>query len=166
MEKIRFEDIIIPEAYAKTTPKPEKIQACVEIYKKENQLDRWLVLTPNNTLIDGYIGYLALKQLGYSGEIEVQVEQTLSNKYKKRELPSQRTYRNVPTKYVYAHHIGKTKSYVWRLTPNKFNENISVNQKIVVNTKGGKRVVVVDDVKILSKCPVETPVKKVVRVYR
>jgi len=58
--------IKIPELFARTTPRPEKYAACKQHFMSTGAQDRVIVLNKNNMLVDGYIQYLVLQELGYT----------------------------------------------------------------------------------------------------
>ena len=57
-------DIRIRKSFADSEPAPEKIQECEEFYRTYGRLDRDIVLTESNVLVDGYIGYIVAQNSG------------------------------------------------------------------------------------------------------
>lgn len=62
--KTKLSDIKITRAFKNTHPNPEKLLKCMTYYAKHRKLDRDIVLTKDNILVDGYVGYLTLVALG------------------------------------------------------------------------------------------------------
>ena len=62
--KTKLSDIKITSAFKKTCPNPEKLLKCMTYYARHGKLDRDIVLTKDNILVDGYVGYLTLIALG------------------------------------------------------------------------------------------------------
>ena len=57
--------ITIPEAFARTRPRLEKIKESMDYYKKHGKFDKPVVIKgDSNLLIDGYKRYVAAKELG------------------------------------------------------------------------------------------------------
>ena len=123
-----------------------------------------------NELIDGYIQYLVLKENNVE-EVEIKI----SNRRKKRwyrknvedwNIPH---YRNETTTYVYGKHPNSncTKEFVWRVPKSwsklGWEDGLNVGNKILVDTKFGIKPVVVTKIEISDKCPVNIPVKRVVK---
>lgn len=58
----------------------------------------------------------------------------------------------------------KNRLYVWKVTNKTKNvHNLSVGSKIIVDTKNGAKLVIVDKFSVLSKPPVLTPIREVIR---
>ena len=62
--KAKLSDIKITGAFKKTHPNPNKLLKCMTYYAKHGKLDRDIVVTKDNVLVDGYVGYLTLAALG------------------------------------------------------------------------------------------------------
>ena len=62
--KTKLNDIKIIRTFKNTHPNPEKLLKCMTYYAKHRKLDRDIVLTKDNVLVDGYVGYLTLVALG------------------------------------------------------------------------------------------------------
>lgn len=168
MRKIKLSDIRITEAYANTTPKDEKMNECRSKWNNYHRQDRYIVITPNNVLIDGYIQYLVLKE----NDVE-EAEVKISTRRKKRwyrkntydwDLPH---YKNELTTYVYGVHPNSkcAEEFIWRVPKSWtwFSENIQVGDKIYCNTKFGISPIIVKRIEVLDKCPVDFQVKRVAR---
>lgn len=62
--KIKLNEIKITPIFKKTRPNPEKLLKCMTYFAKYGKLDRDIVITKDNILVDGYVGYLTLMSLG------------------------------------------------------------------------------------------------------
>lgn len=166
MRRMKLADIKISDAFANSIPKVEKLNECRNSWNLWNRQDRYIVVNPDNVLIDGYIMYLVLKENNVE-EVEVEI----SNRRKKRwyrknvedwEIPY---YRNNTTTYVYGIHPNgdDTKNYIWRVPKSWtwFAENVQFGDSILCQTKFGIAPVIVTKVEMLDKCPVDFLVKRV-----
>ena len=61
--KTKLSDIKITKTFKTTHPSPYKLLKCMAYYARHGKLDRDIVLTKDNVLVDGYVGYLTLKIL-------------------------------------------------------------------------------------------------------
>lgn len=167
---MNLSDIIIKKAFMENTPNDAKMDKCRRYWDEYHKIDRNIVISPKNELVDGYIGYLVLKDNGVK-ETEVKI---LSNKHK--HLQEKRTkgrktapYRNETTTYVYGIHPNSScnKQFIWRVPKNWkwFAENVQVGDSILCRTKFGISPVIVTKIEVLDKCPVDFEVKKVVGKY-
>jgi len=151
-KRMRMSDIKVSMAFQRAFPSEEKMQKCREYYQEHGELDREIVINKEGYIIDGYVGYLVL--------LEHNVKTIVVTICKEEKI----TYKNSPTMYVFAHHPHGGKTYVWRIVSRTQNpENLKVGAKIMVNTKRGTKLVVVDDFRELNEPPVSMPVKKVIR---
>ena len=151
MKRMRLKDIKISEAFANTIPSEDKMCECREFWRYEQKQDRPIVVNQKGYLVDGYIMYLTLK--------EHKEEYAMVRRLKKPK------YRNHPTVYIYGKHPNShdTRTYLWRV-PNSWNgwvDNLKIGDMIYCRTKNGISPVTVQEVEILSKCPVKFPVRKV-----
>ena len=166
MRRMKSSDIKISEAFANSIPSKEKLSDCRNNWNQWHRQDRYIVVNPDNVLIDGYIQYLVLKENNVE-EVEVKI----STKRKKRwyrknakdwNIPH---YKNEATTYVYGVHPNSkdTKTYMWRV-PNSWTnwaDNIQIGDVIICYTKNGHAPVIVNKVKTCNECPIDIPVKKV-----
>ena len=160
MKRIKLDEIIIPKLFLESKPSETKIEKYKNKWKKYNKQPKPLIVDEDNVLIDGYIQYLVLKELGYEeGNYLVRHES-------KKEKSS---YRDTLTTYVYGVHPNSncTKEFVWRV-PKSWSElgwedGLNIGNKILVDTKFGIKPVVVTKIEISDKCPVNIPVKRVVK---
>ena len=79
MRTMKLVDIKISEAFANSIPSEEKMNECRNNWNQWHRQDRYIVVNPDNVLIDGYIQYLVLKENNVE-EAEVKI----STKRKKR----------------------------------------------------------------------------------
>ena len=166
MRKIKLSDIIITEAFVNTIPKDEKMNECRYNWDKYHKQDRYIVITPGNVLIDGYIMYLVLKENNVE-EAEIKISTRRKKRWDRKNVEDWNipNYRNETTTYVYGVHSNSkdTKTYMWRVPKNWTNwaDNIQIGDTIICSTKNGYAPVVVNKIEILDKCPIDIPVKKV-----
>lgn len=158
MKRIKLDEIIIPKLFLESKPSETKIEKYKNKWKKYNKQPKPLIVDEDNVLIDGYIQYLVLKELGYEeGNYLVRHES-------KKEKSS---YRDTLTTYVYGVHPNSncTKEFVWRVPKSMtwFAENVQVGDSILCQTKFGIAPVIVSKVETLDKCPVDFRVKKVAK---
>lgn len=158
MKKINLSEIIIPKMFLQSNPSETKMERYRNKWSKYNKQPKPLIVDEDNVLIDGYIQYLVLKELGYEeGNYLVRHES-------KKEKSS---YRDTLTTYVYGVHPNSncTKEFVWRVPKSMtwFVENIQVGDSILCQTKFGIAPVVVTKVETLDKCPVDFCVKRVAK---
>ena len=156
MKKIKLDYIIIPKVFLESKPSEMKIEKCRNKWKKYNKQPKLLIIDEDNVLVDGYIQYLVLKELGHEeGNYIIKHES-------KKEKSS---YRNIPTTYIYGKHPNSkhTKIYMWRVPKNWTNwaDNIQIGDTIICSTKFGYAPVIVNKIEILDECPIDIPVKKV-----
>jgi len=60
-DSVEFDKIVIPKCFLETTPRKEKVDACIEYYKNNNKLDAPVVINNSGLLIDGYIRYIVAR---------------------------------------------------------------------------------------------------------
>ena len=168
--RMKLSDIKINNAFANTTPKENKMNECRNNWNNYHLQDRYLVVNTDGFLIDGYVQYLVLKE----NNIE-DAEVKISNRRKKRwyrknvedwNVPH---YRNETTTYVYGVHPNSKsgKEFVWRV-PKSWSElgwedGLDIGDEILVTTKFGIKHIVITKIEISDKCPVNMPVKRVVK---
>ena len=146
---IELKDIKIKKQFAKTTPSAEKMKAAERYFRWHRRIDKNIVLNSNNVLVDGYIRYLVLMNHGkkktrqYQKEVQKPIKQT----------------------YVYGKHSGNDKEFVWKLkSSTKNKDNLTVGCKAIVATRYGLKEIVVTRIEKLINPPVQTTLKKVIRV--
>lgn len=161
MKTIKLSDIVISDAFLNSHPSENKIEKYRKNYTKYKCQSRYIVLDKNNTLLDGYIQYLILKENNVE---DVKFIRRRIGVKEQRDIPNS-GYRNTFTVYVYGTHLNSNceKEFVWRVPNNwdVFVGNIKVGDTIYCNTKFGVAPVVISKIEILDKCPISLSVKKV-----
>ena len=170
MKKMKLSDIKISEAFANTIPKEEKLEECRKNWHENHRQDRFIVVNRKNILIDGYIQYLILKENNMD-EAEVKISNKRRERWnrkpvKKNFVPQ---YRDELTTYIFGVHpySENKKEFVWRV-PKSWSElgwedGLNISDEILVDTKFGIKPVVVTKIEVSDKCPVNMPVKRVVK---
>ena len=165
MRRMKLADIKISEAFANSVPSEEKINECRNNWNQWNRQDRYIVINPDNVLIDGYIQYLILME--HKEEYaEVIFKKKHNRQYEK--LPKVKpTYKNTPTIYIFGVHLNSncTKEFCWRIPASWGNwaENIEIGDTVLCHTKFGFSPIVVSRVETLDKTPIEMRVKRVAK---
>lgn len=164
MKTMKLSDIKIKESFAATTPKRKKMKECREYFEQNHAQDRYIVVDNTNTLIDGYIQYLVLKEKGVD-EAEIKVSDSRKFYWNRKDASR---YWNEETTYIYGIHknninVKHEKEYVWRVPKSWdwFKESIEVGDHIICRTKYGNRPIIVTRIVTLDKSPVDYPVRKV-----
>lgn len=173
MKYMRLSDIKIKDSFANSVPTEEKVNVCRQYWNENHEQDRYIVVDHNNFLIDGYIQYLVLKE----NDVDV-AEVKISNQKRKRwsrkntQLKAQKSnrinYRECETTYIYGIHP-KSKSIkerVWRVPNSWWNgwtDGLDIGDMLLVKTKYGLVPIEITKIERLSECPVDIPVKTVVR---
>ena len=166
MKRMKLSDIKISEAFANSIPSENKMDECRNNWNQWNRQDRYIVVDHNNTLIDGYIQYLVLKENGIE-EAKIKISNRRKKHWYRRNVEDRNVpyYRNEATTYVYGVHPNSKdeRIYTWRVPKNWTNwaDNIQIGDTIICSTKNGCAPVVVNKIEILDKCPIDIPVKKV-----
>ena len=166
MRRMKLSDIKISEAFENSIPSEKKMNICRNNWKQWHRQDRYIVINPDNVLIDGYIMYLVLKENNVE-EVEVKISTRRKKRWYRKNVKDWNIphYRNQTTTYVYGVHPNSkdTKTYMWRVPNSWINwaDNIQIGDTIICSTKNGYAPVVVNKIEILDKCPINIPVKKV-----
>ncbi|MCM1235442.1 MAG: hypothetical protein NC489_35530 [Ruminococcus flavefaciens] len=160
MKHIKLSDIKIKESFANSVPNEEKMEQCRQFWNTYHKQDRLIMLNNMHTLVDGYIQYLVLKENNVD-EAEVCFVNSKTNN----------TYRERETTYIYGIHLNSRskKEIVWRIPDGWGHERcneLDVGDRMLVKTKYGLAPIKITKIERLSKCPVEIPVKTVVRKLR
>ena len=175
MVYMRLDNIKIKDSFATTLPKEEKMAVCKAYWETHKKQDRYIVVNHNNVLIDGYIQYLVLKEANVE-IVEVKISERKRKKWsRKRSYPKSSkakklTYRESNTTYVFGTFLysRSKKERVWRI-PNSWKEertaDFNIGDVVMVHNKKGFSSIKVTRIEKLNKCPVDIPVKKVVRKY-
>ena len=166
MKYMKMDSIKIKHSFAATTPKAEKLDECRRFWNTYHKQDRYIVIDNKNTLVDGYIQYLVLKEKN----VEV-AEVHHSNKKKEKWFRKEKTYRECTTTYIYGVHPNSKdiKERVWRV-PNSWwqgwVDSLNIGDMMLVHTKHGLSPIRITRIEISDRCPVDIPVKTVVRKIR
>ena len=152
MKKIKLSDIIVTDGFLNSKLSETKMKKYRDKRDKYNKQPKCIIINENNVLLDGYIQYLLLKERG--------VEEAKC-------LIRQDTYKNTITTYVYGVHKNSKcdKEFVWRVPKSWtwFAQNVQVGDTVLCQTKFGISPVIVTNVKVLDKCPVDFRVKRVAK---
>lgn len=168
MRKMKLSDIKIKESFANTTPKEEKMNECRQNWNTYHRQDRYIVVDNDNTLIDGYIQYLILKDAGVD-EAEIKISNKRRKRWYRKNTENWRMphYRNQKTTYIYGIHPNSysNKERVWRVPDSwtGWENDLLPGDKIMVCTKYGVRPIIITKIERLDECPVNIPVRKVYR---
>lgn len=160
-KEIELSNIKISSAFSNTIPKTEKMKKCREHYISTNRQDRDIVVTENNILIDGYIQYLILKELG-----------VMSSVVKVESFKKQKTLNGKNNIYVYGVHSHPeknivSKEYVWKMPKSwvgTYKEHdLSVGDVVLARTKFGAKPIVVTRIINAVMPPVKSYVKEIIK---
>lgn len=146
--KMKLSDIKIKPSFEATVPRAYKMTECKNNYLTGGRQDRYIVINHDNELIDGYIMYLTLKELGID-EAEIIVSDTT---------------------YIYGVHpnvkyaCGHSKEFVWRVPESWIGwaDDLLPGDVIYADTKHGTAPVIITKIEWLNKCPVDFRVRKVI----
>lgn len=164
---IKLSEIKISSSFAETTPKEEKMEECRKNYINHGKQDRYIVIDHTNTLIDGYIMYLVLKENNVD-EAKIKISDRRKKRWKRINTKDWiiQHYKTEMTTYVYGVHPNSKceKEFVWRIPKSwtGFRDKIKVGDTILCGTKFGVSPVIVTKVEMLEQCPINMPVKRVV----
>lgn len=162
---MKLSEIKISPSFVITTPREEKMEECRNNYISYGKQDRYIVVDHTNTLIDGYIMYLVLKENNVD-EAKIKISNRRKKRWKRintkdRTIPH---YRTEMTTYVYGVHTNSksTKERVWRVPDSwsGWEDNLFPGDSILVKTKRGMAPVVITKIEQLENCPINIPVKK------
>lgn len=153
---MRIDEILIPSNMLMSNPSSDKIASVMSYMINNREFDKPIKVSKDGILVDGlirYIVYVNLKKEGEADDITplIKVVKGNINSYKYKE-----------TKYVFGHHEGNNKEYVWRLPDRNKNVDILVGQKVIVNTSYGKLPITVSRVELLDEPPRDGRIKKVI----
>ena len=170
MRRMKLSGIKISDAFANSIPSEDKMNECRNNWNQLSRQDRFIVVNPDNVLIDGYIQYLVLKENNVE-EAEIKISTRRKKRWYRKNVKDWNIphYRNETTTYVYGVHpySENKKEFVWRV-PKSWSElgwedGLNIGDEILVDTKFGIKPVVVTKIEISDKCPVNMPVKRVVK---
>ena len=152
-------EIKVPPEFAASRPRQYKMDECRDHYARHGALDRDLIISRDGFLIDGYVGYLVLKECGV-GEYPV-VQST--NIYRRT---SYLDYPHRETIYVTGKHPNCDREFIWRIGRKTTDvNNLSVGNHALVNTRHGPMKVLVTRIETLRCPPVPQSVKKVIKCF-
>lgn len=140
--KTKLSDIKITKTFKTTCPNPYKLLKCMTYYAKHGKLDRDIVLTKDNILVDGYVGYLTLVALGIK-------------KYKCIKDSNYQWF--VQGK----HNNNSAKTYTWRIPEWLMidgSPRIDKGKTYWVQTSRGESAVKITKIFISNKPPVDTKI--------
>lgn len=168
MRKMKLSDIKITSAFTESTPTYEKMEECRKNWNDFHKQDRFIVVDHDNTLIDGYVQYLVLKENDIE-DVEIKIWHCKRKRWHRKNMEDWKNpkYRTEPTMYVFGKHLNSfgNKEYMWRIPKSWtwMQENIQIGDTIVCCTKYGISPVVVTRIEVLDVCPVDMAVKRVAR---
>lgn len=142
------------------------MQVCRFWHQYTGEIDREIVVNHENELIDGYIGYLILKESGFDGDVSVRKSDKRKKKWFRKDTNNwsvEKSYRNMPTTYVFGKHREDGREFMWRIPKNRHDleDGITVGSHVFVNTKYGNKVITVTRVETFNTCTSTKPVKEV-----
>ena len=166
---MKLSDIRIKESFKNSVPNDYKLAQCREYWNQHGVYLHDIVVNNNGYLVDGYIQYLVLKENGVEDitvkDFDKKVYKRKPNTRKNRKKKA-KSYRDVETLYIFGIHPKGIKERVWRV-PQKFKKAwediLSIDDTVIVKTKRGNAPIKVTRIERLSKCPVDIPVKRVVK---
>ena len=166
MRRMKLSDIKISDAFANSVPSEEKMNECRNNWNQWNRQDRYIVVNPDNVLIDGYIQYLVLKENNVE-EAEIKISHCRKKRWERKNIKDWVVprYKDNPTTYIFGVHPNSnyTREFCWRVPESwtGFADNIQIGDTVLCATKFGYAPVIVNKIEILDKCPIDIPVKKV-----
>lgn len=174
MRYMKLSEIKIKDSFMNSNPKEEKMNECRRYWKDNHEQDRYIVVDHSNVLIDGYIQYLILKE-NNEDIAEIQVSNKKKKQYSRKKINKEKyksnkrsNYRECETTYVFGIHLNSNsiKERVWRI-PNSWwtgwTEKLNIGDMLLVKTKYGLAPIQIIRIEKMDECPVEFPVKTVVK---
>lgn len=170
MRRMKLSDIKISETFANSIPSEEKLEECRKNWNQWHRQDRYIVVNPDKVLIDGYIQYLVLKENNVE-ETEIKISTRRKKRWYRKnvedwDIPH---YKNELTTYIFGVHpySENKKEFVWRV-PKTWSEagwedGLSAGDSVLVDTKFGTRRIEITKIEFLDECPIDIPVKRVVK---
>lgn len=143
---MKLSDIKVPRSFKKTPPSPTKLIKCIEYYNEHGELDKPITIDKNNTLVNGYVRYLTAQRM------------------KIEDVPV--IYQVDLDVYVRGKHKDIGKSYWWKVKPKDkvhFIEKSHIGDHILVDTKKGERVIIIDDIVFRDQPPLPIKLRSVVQ---
>lgn len=166
---MKLSDIRIKGSFKNSIPNDYKLAQCREYWKQHHLYNHDIIVKKNGYLEDGYIQYLILKENGVEDVTVIDFDRkvySIKTNARKNNKKKSKSYRDVETLYVFGIHPKGIKERVWR-APSKFQkeweEILNVGDIVMVKTKRGNAPIKVTRIERLSECPVDMPVKRVVK---
>lgn len=168
---VKISDIRIKGSFENSVPNDYKLVQCREYWSQHGLYLHDIVVNDKDYLVNGYIQYLILKENNIEDvvvkDFDKKIHRRTRSNVRKRDKKKVKSYRDIETLYVFGVHIGRgTKERVWRV-PNKFQKEwediLNVGDIVMVKTKRGKVPIRITRIEKLSECPVDIPVKKVIK---
>lgn len=152
IKEIKFSDIRLSKRMLMSTPKIEKFTECMTYYNINGKLDRDIIISPDGLLLDGYIGYLVLKENGFIDELIKVIEKT--------------SCKSNGITYVYGRHPGVDKEYVWKIVnTTKFIHHLKIGNFAKVRTKHGDAFIIITRFNKSLNPPRKGTIKSVIACY-
>ena len=136
---VNLKDIRIPETFANTKPRTEKVQKFKDEYYLTGDFQKRILLTEQNLLVDGYARYVALQELC----VKECVVDVLTADNKPVSISEVAKNKEIETMYIFGVHPTShtNKEYIWRV-PNRtnfvfFKGKVQPGDTIFVHTKYG-----------------------------
>lgn len=165
MKKISLSEIKVPSYMAQTPPNPKKIATCKDYWLKHHEQDRYIVLNKDNEIVDGYVQYLVLKEIGLSSAYIANSQYVNAKNNRLSDSDKSKIYGHpeVERTYLYGIHPNTTnnKEYVWRVPEGWKDYDPKVGDLVYCKTKFGVSPVIVTKMKRTDKHPVECFIKRV-----
>lgn len=167
MKKMRLADIKISKGFANTVPNQEKLHKCYQHWIETHKQDRDIVINHKGYLVDGYVQYIILMELGEE-YADVVIGKKKDRNYEKVQNINQKpTYMKTPTIYISGSHKNNksNKEYTWRVPPTwgDWADDLQIGDVILCNTKYGMKSIIVNKIEVLDKPPIDLPIKKVLK---
>lgn len=173
MKMMKLQDIKLTSAFTESVPSEKKMNECRYYWDNYHKQDRYLVINRDGYLIDGYVMYCVLKENNI-GEANVKISARRKKRWFRKNVSDWDSphYRNEETTYVYGMHYNTirgefSKEFVWRVprlwSEKGWEDGLKTGDEILVDTKYGIKKIAVTRVEKLDKCPVDFPVKRVVK---
>lgn len=166
---MKLSDIRIKKSFENKTPNDYKVAQCREYWNQHHLYNHDIVVKNNGYLVNGYIQYLVLKENGVEDVTVRDFDKKLWNRkpnVRKNSGQKAKSYRDRETLYIFGIHPRGTKERVWRV-PNKFQKEwediLNIGDFVLVKTKRGNAPIRITRIERLSECPVEIPVKRIVK---
>jgi len=168
---MKLSDIRIKGSFENSIPNDYKMAQCREYWNQHHMYLHDIVVNNKGYLVDGYIQYLVLKENGIEDitvkDFDKRVHKRRKSIVRKSDKKKSKSYRDIETLYIFGIHPGRgNKERVWR-APSKFQKEwediLNIGDIVMVKTKRGNAPIKVTRIERLSECPVDIPVKRVIK---